>query len=131
MRIKLYACLLKPQAIKMACLVFVFTMLYSASNAQCNLVGVDSEGNVVSSVVISCNFPVYVNTGDTEADRLDFAAQEANYVNQHSGDRRSFNEVVVNTGAYYIEIHQADFDAMSEGRKTAIQSNPNLYHIIE
>jgi hypothetical protein len=131
MRSKLYANLLKPQVLKMACLLFVFTFFYSRSHAQCNLVAVDGDANIVSTAVIACDFPVYVNTGNSEADREDFAAQELNYVTNHAPDRRAFAEAMVNAGSYYIEIHQADFDAMPEGRKNAIQQDPTKYHIVE
>jgi hypothetical protein len=117
---------------------FVFTVLFSLaflslqnSFAQCNLVAIDSDGNIMNTSVISCDFPVYVSTGNAEVDDQDFAAQEANYVNNHAGDRRTFAEAIINAGAYYIEIHQADFDAMGEGRKNAIQANPNRFHIIQ
>jgi hypothetical protein len=107
--------------------------LFSATgvSGQCNLVAIETDGNIVSSSVISCDFPVYVNTGDTENDRLNFAAEEASYVSNHANDRRTFAEAILNAGAYYIEIHQSDFDVMSEGRKSAILENPSRFHIIE
>jgi hypothetical protein len=116
----------------LAVLAFLTCIILSTQvSAQCSLVAIDGDNNIVSTSVISCDFPVYVSTGNPDTDREDFAAQELNYVTNHAPDRRAFAEAVVNAGSYYIEIHQADFDAMSEGRKNAIQADSNRYHIVE
>lgn len=93
--------------------------------AQCQFVSVDTSGTAIT-IVIACDFPVFMDTGDPLADNQNYSTDKSAYVSAHPGDYSAMSAA----GNSYFEIHQTDFNAMSPARQTALQQKPNMYHII-
>ena len=96
------------------------------SMAQCAIVGENAEG-VIVTIPISCTFPVLLDTGNPEADSEDYDAQKSLWVQNFPQDYAALTNL---SSFSHFEIHQSDFDAMSDLRKTAILANTEQYHIV-
>lgn len=95
------------------------------AKAQCSIVGVNSGGSTVT-VNISCDFPVFIDTGNPEADDANYAAQKESWIANHSDD---YNALLGLTDSFY-QIHQSDLDEMPVSKQTAILANTVKYHVI-
>jgi hypothetical protein len=108
-------------------LTFVlFLALGKTSFGQCSLKFTDSEGNP-ATVAISCDFPIYIDTGNPETDLETYTMTKAAWII----DNASAYNTMTTAGEHYFEIHQTDFNAMSSERQAAIQLRPSLYQIVE
>jgi hypothetical protein len=95
------------------------------AKAQCSIVGVNSGGTTVT-INISCDFPVFIDTGNSEADDANYAAQKESWIANHPDD---YNALIGLEDVYY-QIHQSDLEEMSTAKKSAILANTNKYHVI-
>jgi hypothetical protein len=104
----------------------LFLIVGKTSFGQCTLKYTNSEGNP-SDYTISCDFPVFIDTGNPETDLETYTYAKAAWIIDNSD---AYN-TMTSAGEHHIEIHQADFDAMSSQRQSAIQQRPDLYQIVE
>lgn len=106
-------------------ILFLLLLNISNANAQCSIVGVNSGGSTVT-INISCDFPVFIDTGNPEADDANYAVQKEAWIANHPED---YDALIGLTDSYY-QIHQSDLDAMSSAKQTAILANTVKYHVI-
>ena len=105
--------------------LFFLSFNISNSNAQCAIVGINASSATVT-ITISCDFPVFINTGNPEADDATYTAEKNTWIANHQED---YDAILSLTDSYY-EIHQSDLDAMSSAKQTAILASPDRYHVI-
>ncbi len=117
---------MKKHAISLILFLCALIINISQSKAQCVVVGTDTSGNVLT-VSISCNFPVYISTGDEQTDNANYKAQKEAWIISAPEDYATVNSLT----DIYFEIHQNDFTTMSNDKQTAILGRPELYHITQ
>jgi hypothetical protein len=102
------------------CLILFMLLMSLVSiktNAQSNLVATDSSGIVISTTNITLTFLDVAATEITKEDWLGNHPEEVTALR--------------NAGSYYYyEIHQADFDVLSDFKKAILQSDSARYHLI-
>jgi hypothetical protein len=109
-------------------LSFLFVVILITSertNAQCTIVKLDADGNIIGSTPISCDFPIYFETGNLEGDNIAYDNAKTLWVEDHPDDYQVYTE-----GFNYMEIQQADFDAMSHDKQMFLLADPTMYHVI-
>ena len=98
----------------------------TSAQAQCSVTGINSEGASVT-IAISCDFPVFINTGNDAVDNANYKSQKDAWIAAHPDDYAAF----ISLSDMYFEIAEDDFNAMPEERREAIAAKPELYHIIQ
>lgn len=106
-------------------ILFFLGFNMSNTNAQCSIVGINASSTIVT-INISCDFPVFINTGNAEADDSAYTAEKNNWIANHQAD---YDAIMSLTDSHY-EIHQDDLNAMSAAKQAAILASPERYHII-
>ena len=103
-------------------ILVVLLSIQNKANAQTTLVSTDASG-VVTNHAVTSDFPVFISTGNPSADDATFQAAKSAWL--------TANQLIssVWTPSSYIEIHQADYDAMPGNKQVAISGN-TFYHII-
>lgn len=114
------------KSITVSCGILLLLILNIAdAKAQCSIVGVNSGGTTVT-INISCDFPVFINTGNAEADDADYAVQKEAWITNHPED---YDALLGLTDSFF-QIHQSDLDAMPSAKQAAILENTVKYHVI-
>lgn len=106
-------------------ILFLLILNITNANAQCSIVGINSGGTTIT-ISISCDFPVFINTGNAQADDEVYTSEKNTWIANHLEDYNAINSL----SDSYFEIHQDDLNAMTSAKKTAILENPDRYHII-
>lgn len=110
--------------------LFVGICLFSVNHAKasCSIVGtigVDTTGTLVT-IPISCDFPLYIDTGNSELDAQTYGAAKEAWTTNH---REDYDNMMLLNSFYYI-IHQDDLNAMSENKRQTILEDPVQFHIV-
>ncbi len=98
----------------------------SRVKAQCTVVGIDTSGSIVT-IAISCEFPVFINTGNELADNANYKAQKEAWITSAPEDYAAVNSLT----DIYFEIHEGNISDMSAEKRAAIAARSELYHIIQ
>lgn len=109
----------------LSCFFFVFAVLMAIqnkANAQATLVSTNGNG-VVTNHTVTSDFPVFISTGNPSADNAAFQAAKSAWL---AANQLSASDWAPST---YIEIHQADFNALPRNKQVAISGN-SFYHVI-
>jgi hypothetical protein len=107
------------------CLVAICLFAANSASAQCNLV-TKTDAGVILTITVTCDFPIYLSTGNLQADGEAYDAAKLAWVNANTNAHKQMEN-----GSSYFEIHKYDFYAMPEKRQAAILEDPSTYHIIE
>jgi hypothetical protein len=95
------------------------------ASAQCQIIKLDADGNIIGTTPISCDFPVFYETGNLDVDNMSYDVAKATWVENYPDDYQVYTE-----GFNYMEIHQADFDAMSHDKQMFLLADPGMYRVI-
>jgi hypothetical protein len=106
-------------------LVIIFALSATNADAQCFIVANDSLGNEVLRTPISCDFPIYVSTGNSVADQQNYDSARLSWMANHPDDYHAFQNISI----AWIEVHEADVNAMATERRNVIMASPAVYHI--
>jgi hypothetical protein len=109
----------------------LFALLFSCAilvgqtaSAQCKLVKLDESGNIVGTIPVSCDFPVFIDTGDPVTDNANYDLAKQNWVDMHPGDYAAICE-----GFSYMSVLLVDLMNMPEAKRAVIEADPETYHI--
>ncbi len=107
-------------------LLFFLCIAVSSANAQCAIVGTNTSGEIVT-IAISCDFPVYIKTGNDKANSENYKIQKDTWVATAPKDYAAISSLT----DIYFEIHKSDLSAMPVVKQEAITARPELYHVIQ
>jgi hypothetical protein len=108
------------------CLLLLTGAAANNASAQCILVTADAAGNIVASMTVSCDFPIYIEQADVNLAEQEYQERKTDWADNNPADYAAFQSMQIS----YIQIHQEDFDAMPAARQAKITSNPDYYHLI-
>ena len=116
--------------LKITLVVLVLTMASAFSNealAQCSYVLIDTN-NVTTTTVIPCDFPVYINTGNLNADLATYNAAKTAWLAINPGMDMVF-DVPNAFKNFHINIKSSVFQGFSQVKKNLILAEPSYYQI--
>jgi hypothetical protein len=108
-----------------AVLFLITLLIQNPASAQCVIKGTDVSTGADVAQEISCDFPLYIVTGDKQADDLTYMNSKDSWYSVHAAD----HEILQSTRDFTIIIQLADFQQMDAGRQQVILDNPQFFNV--